>query len=201
MARRVVRFVWVQLVQPVYVRLAGPIMRRFSGLPSAREKAEVLIQHADRQRTRTLIETGTYQGETVAACLAHFDRIYTIELDQSLYEAARDRFAEEPSVTVIHGDSYTELSKLAAEVTQPVLFWLDAHYSYGETAKGEHDPPLPWELRAIVARGKPDVILIDDARHMGVLPDYPSIEEIRELVGERASSFEVEHDIIRVTLA
>jgi len=160
-----------------------------------------LIRYGRRHGTSTLVETGTYQGETVAACLQHFKRIYTVELDQALHGAARDRFADEPTVTVIHGDSYTALTRLASEVAEPALFWLDAHYSFGETAKGPHDPPLPWELRAILERGKPDVILIDDARHMGVLPDYPSIEEIRQLVGERASSFEVKRDIIRVTLA
>lgn len=162
-------------------------------------KAQTVILYG--QRTPTLIETGTYKGATVAACLGHFERIYTIELDQTLYEEAHTRFDNEPGVTVIHGDSYTELGRLASEVPGPVLFWLDAHYSYGETAKGPYDPPLPWELRAILERGKPDVILIDDARLMGVLPGYPSVDEIRQLVGERASSFEVENDIIRIALA
>jgi hypothetical protein len=190
MLRSVARF--------VYLRLHNPIARPLSGLPSAREKARTLTRYG--RDTPTLIETGTYQGATVAACLSQFERIYTVELDQALYEAARDRFAHEPTVTVIHGDSYTELSRLASEVEGPALFWLDAHYSFGETAKGAHDPPLPWELRATIGRGKPDVILIDDARHMGVLPDYPTIDEIRQLVGERASSFDVRRDIIRITL-
>jgi hypothetical protein len=185
----------------IYLRLVHPVVRQLSGLLTARQKARTLIRYGRRHGTSTLVETGTYEGETVAACLHHFERIYTVELDQALYTAARDRFADEPTVTVIHGDSYAELSRLASELAEPALFWLDAHYSFGETAKGPHDPPLPWELRAILERGKPDVILIDDARHMGVLPDYPSIEEIRRLVGERGSSFEVRRDIIRITLA
>jgi hypothetical protein len=198
MVRRVVRFIYLLLVHPVVVRLVHPLRRRLSGLPTEAAKAQTVISHG--QSTPTLIETGTYKGATVAACLGHFERIYTIELDPELYETAQARFAGEPSVTVIHGDSCTELGRLATEVPEPALFWLDAHYCYGETAKGPHDPPLPWELRAILDRGKPDVILIDDARHMGVLPDYPSVDEIRQLIGERASSFAVEHDIIRIAL-
>jgi hypothetical protein len=198
MPRRVARFVYLLLVYPVVARLIHPIRRRLAGLLTEAAKARVVLLYG--QGTPTLIETGTYRGATVAACLGHFERIYTIELDRTLYEAARDRFADEPSVTVLHGDSSTELGRLASLVSEPVLFWLDAHYSYGETAKGPHDPPLPWELRAILDRGKPDVILIDDARHMGVLPGYPSVDEIRELVGDRASSFVVEADIIRIKL-
>jgi len=165
-----------------------------------REKSRNLIRYGRRYGVRTLIETGTYQGSTVAACLRHFDRIYTIELDRTLYESARNRFADEPAVTVIHGDSYTELERLASEVSGPALFWLDAHYSEGVTAKGPHDPPLSWELRAILERGIPDLILVDDARLMGIHPGYPTIREIRGLVGERASSFEVQRDVIRIAL-
>ena len=198
MPRRVVRFIYLLLVHPLVVRLIHPIRRKLSGLPTEAMKAKTVIRYG--QGISTLVETGTYHGATVAACLGHFGRIYTIELDGALYEAARIRFADEPSVTVIQGDSSTELGRLAALVDGSALFWLDAHYSYGETAKGPHDPPLPWELRAILDRGEPDVIMIDDARHMGVLPDYPSIDEIRQLVGDRASSFEMENDIIRIML-
>ena len=198
MPRRVVRFIYLLLIDPLVVRLVNPIRRKLSGLPTEAAKAQTVIRYG--QETPTLVETGTYHGATIAACLGHFDRIYSIELDETLYEAARARFAGEPSVTVIQGDSSTELARLAALVDDPALFWLDAHYSYGETAKGPHDPPLPWELQAILERGEPDVILIDDARHMGVLPDYPSIDEIRQLVGDRASSFDVENDIIRIML-
>jgi hypothetical protein len=184
-----------------YDRLVDPIARRFSSAPTPREKVLLLISYGRRHGTETLIETGTYHGATVAACRRHFKRIYTIELDQALYAAAKARFGDDSTVTVIHGDSYTELNRLASDVEGPALFWLDAHYSAGETAKGLHDPPLPWELRAIVSRGERDVILIDDARLMGVNPGYPSVEEIRQIIGERELRLEIRRDIIRITLA
>ncbi len=207
-------------MRSAYWRLVHPILRWLGGLPSPREKARILIEYGRRQGIATLVETGTYLGDTVAACLPRFEHLYTIELDEALYDAARSRFNGHPNVTVIQGDSYTELNRLAFEIMEPALFWLDAHYCAGPTAKGPHDPPLEWELRAIVLRGKGDVILIDDARHMGLLagsfrqwirrtllrcvppgPGYPSLQEIRQIVDERVSSFEVRRDIIRITLA
>jgi hypothetical protein len=184
-----------------HARLITPASQRLAGVPSPKEKARTVIEYGRRYGRATLIETGTFHGGTVAAALPHFEQIYTVELDQALYEAARDRFAGEPKVTVIHGDSHTELSRLAAEIDAPALFWLDAHYSAGETAKGTHDPPLPWELGAIIGRREPDVILIDDARLMGATSGYPSLEAIRDLVGDRAVTFEVRRDIIRIALA
>jgi hypothetical protein len=210
-----------RFAKSAYWWLVHPLLRRLGGLASPKEKSRTLIEYGRRHGTPTLVETGTYQGTTVAACVPHFERLYTIELDRTLYEAARDRFKNEPTVTVIHGDSYAELSRVASRLQEPAIFWLDAHYCAGPTAKGPHDPPLLWELRAIVERGKPDVILIDDAHHMGVEPgwfdqwmrriflrrmlpagpDYPKIEEIREIVGGRARTFEVQRDIIRIKLA
>ncbi len=67
-------------------------------------------------------------------------------------------------------------------------------------AKGPHDPPLPWEPPSIVARRQRDVIVIDDARLVGVNPGYASIDQIQALVYARASSFEVRRDIIRIVL-
>jgi hypothetical protein len=46
----------------------------------------------------------------------------------------------------------------------------------------------PGELRSIVGRGEGDVVLVDDARLMGVSPGYPSIDEIRALVDAAGSS-------------
>lgn len=184
----------------VHLRFVHPLRRRLGGLPTEPEKARTLIEYGREHGAATLIETGTYRGTTVAACLHHFSRIFTIELGEELFAAARARFADEQTVTVIHGDSYTELSRLATSVPGPVLFWLDAHYSDDSAAKGPHDPPLPWELRAILERDTPDVVLIDDARLMGLLPGYPSIKDIRGIVGDRAASFEVRRDMIRITL-
>ena len=61
------------------------------------------------------------------------------------------------------------LAARKAGVLEPVfmtaLFWLDGHYSGGETAKGDADSPLREELEAIGRHPiKTHVIPIDDVR-------------------------------------
>jgi 16S rRNA A1518/A1519 N6-dimethyltransferase RsmA/KsgA/DIM1 with predicted DNA glycosylase/AP lyase activity len=85
----------------------------------------------------TLVETGTYLGDTTAGCLAHFQRIYTIELDPALAENARGRFKDQPTVTVVEGDSAAQLEKLLPSLNGGTVFWLDAHSCGEHTAKGE----------------------------------------------------------------
>jgi hypothetical protein len=181
------------------IPLVHRVLLSFVDPMTEKEKADTVIEYG--RGMPVLVETGTYQGATLAFCVGHFDRLFSIELDDGLYEAACERFAHEASVMLIHGDSSVELNRLAGEIKDPVLWWLDAHYSDDTTAKGPHDPPLEWELRAILERSRPDVILIDDARLMGVVPNYPSIDEIRGVIGDRASTFEVHRDVIRIRLA
>jgi hypothetical protein len=45
-------------------------------------------------------------------------------------------------ITVLQGDSGNVITRVMQEVFQPVLFWLDAHYSGGITARGELDSPI-----------------------------------------------------------
>jgi len=95
-----------------------------------------VLQYARQFDLRVLVETGTYLGEMVDAMRTAFGRVYSIELDQELYWRAVQRFAGRGSVTIVQGDSSKVLPQLLAELAEPVLFWLDGHYSAGVTAKG-----------------------------------------------------------------
>ena len=99
-------------------------------------KQKVVLQYARQFDLRVLVETGTYLGEMVDAMRTAFGRVYSIELDQELYWRAVQRFAGRGSVTIVQGDSSKVLPQLLAELAEPVLFWLDGHYSAGVTAKG-----------------------------------------------------------------
>jgi len=86
-------------------------------------------------------------------------------------------------------------------VEKPCLFWLDGHYSGGNTAKGEKETPIMEELRQICAHPvKNHLILIDDAREFTGQNDYPTIESLRTFVGARLPGygFDVKDDIIRI---
>jgi hypothetical protein len=137
----------------------------------------------------------------VAAQQRNFSRIYSIELDHVLYQAAKERFSSNPSVTIIEGDSGLVLPKLLDEIAGPCLFWLDGHYSAGVTAKGDRDTPISAELSAIVRHSCRDhIILIDDARCFNGEHDYPRIEDLIESLRAQRPGVEiiVDTDVIRV---
>ncbi|MDR1919199.1 MAG: hypothetical protein LBQ65_06090 [Tannerellaceae bacterium] len=151
---------------------------------------------------RILIETGTYYGAMIYAQLNYFDLIYSIELSKELYEKATKRFKKYNKVHLYHGDSATELGNIMKDIVEPVIFWLDGHYSGGETAKGKKECPIMDELEHILSQSQPHIILIDDARCFIGENDYPTIEELQQYLTKKKinHSFEVKDDIIRITL-
>ena len=125
----------------VAVRLAQPgTVRRWEqdGRPDPPPhaiKQRALRELSEAYGTRVLVETGTYWGDMVAALEDRFDRIYSIELSDFLYEKARRRFRGRDNIEILHGDSAQRLPEVIARLQQPALFWLDGHNSGAETAK------------------------------------------------------------------
>ncbi|HEV8634531.1 MAG TPA: class I SAM-dependent methyltransferase [Chloroflexota bacterium] len=164
-------------------------------------KQRVLRAYAHAFGPRVLVETGTYMGDMVAAMLDQFDRIYSIELSEELHARARARFADEPRVTILQGDSARVLPELLKELGVPCLFWLDGHYSSGVTALGDRETPVEQELRAILTHTvRGHVVLIDDARQFVGEGDWPAISTIESTVHaiDPRLVVRVEDDIIRV---
>jgi hypothetical protein len=95
------------------------------------------------------------------------------------------------------------MPEVVAKLDAPTLFWLDGHYSGGDTAKGELHAPVWPELKAIFSGMKqPFVVLIDDARcfcNVGG-EDYPAVSDIEAWVaGQRPDlGVEVGMDCIRI---
>jgi hypothetical protein len=164
-------------------------------------KQDTVKQYGERFHLNTFIETGTFLGDMVNAVRRDFDNIASIELDDTFYHRAALRFANWNYIKIYHGDSAEVLPKILRSVTQPCLFWLDAHYSEGRTARGLKETPIVEELRAIFAHPvKRHVILVDDARCYRGIGDWPTLEALRTLVRtERPNGiFYVQHDIIRI---
>jgi hypothetical protein len=164
------------------------------------KKQKLVASYAGEFSLKTLIETGTYLGDMVYASRGVFDKIFSIELDDSLYARAVRRFSGFSHITIFHGDSGTLLPGLLDTIQGPCLFWLDAHYSGGITAKGVSETPIMQEMQLILGRGSvDDVILIDDARAFGS-GGYPEVESVRELLSQRRPgwSLNVADDVIRI---
>jgi len=78
-----------------------------------------------------------------------------------------DKFKEQNHIHCHYGDSAEGLQEILPEITQPVVFWLDAHYSGPGTAHGIEEVPLLRELEVISKRRQKDIIIIDDAYLFG----------------------------------
>ena len=164
-------------------------------------KVLTVLDFARRFGPRTFVETGTFQGVMIEEVEKRFDRVFSIELAPDIYEAARAKFADQPHVTILQGDSAARLPELLQNLAEPCLFWLDGHFSAGPTAKGDKETPVVEELAAI--RRHPTaghVVLIDDARCFDGSHDYPTLGELERLAreGGRFRNFEVAADVVRV---
>lgn len=114
------------------------------------------------------IETGTYLGDTINNMLPYFDKIYSIELSPYYAEISQNRFKNDSNVIIINGDSSEILKYLCKLVKEPAFFWLDGHWSGGDTAQGNKDCPLIEELTEIMTKFKSKcVVAIDDIRLFG----------------------------------
>ena len=166
-------------------------------------KQKVLSRYASRYQLSTLVETGTYLGDMIFCMRKRFNTIISIELSRELCERAQQRLRDFPNISVIHGDSSQVLPEVLEDLRVPTLFWLDGHYSAGNTALGELETPVSAEVDAILNHPvKGHVILINDARNFDGTHDYPTLSELRNYVigAFPKADFSVKDDIIRIVL-
>jgi len=166
------------------------------------KKRNEILKYAKAFETKIFIETGTYYGETAETLQKEFKKLFTVELDRKLYEESSAKLKKYSNVTTLHGDSGTVLREIMKQINEPTIFWLDAHYSGGPTAKGKTETPIIEELRIISEHStKKHVVLIDDARCFNGEHDYPTLTELATKVKSFMGNifFDVQDDIIRIT--
>lgn len=162
-----------------------------------------------RDRIRTFIETGTFQGGTASWASGLFEQVYTIEFSREIYEATAARLSHLSNVQFLFGDSRSELMKVLQH-TGSAIIWLDAHWcSFGSYGESDQCPLLD-ELEIINESGNDHFILIDDARLFLAPPPRPNSYEyypditaiVRSLVqNQRRAVFVYEDVIIAVPYA
>ena len=119
------------------------------------------------------VETGTYLGRTARWASKSFTKVITIEASAELYRDAKQRLSRLPNVEVMHGSSEQLLGKVASSLTEPALFWLDAHWSGGTTFRSESECPVRQEIRQVLEANVGHFLLIDDVRHFLAPPPLP----------------------------
>jgi hypothetical protein len=94
-----------------------------------------------------------------------------------MFETAEENIGRVDNITMLKGDTREHLGKIL-DLNDNLLFWLDAHWSGGDTWGKDDVCPLIEELELIFASpNKNKVILIDDARLFTAPPPSPHRHE------------------------
>jgi hypothetical protein len=127
--------------------------------------------------------------------------VHSIELSKNLYEKAVIRFKNNPSIHLYLGDSAQILGQIINKLGERTVFFLDGHFSEGDTAKGDENTPIVKELEHIKKAGiKNSFIIIDDARlfngprietQNSSLEGYPSINKIIDIILSINSDYKI----------
>jgi glycosyltransferase involved in cell wall biosynthesis len=124
---------------------------------------------------RVLVETGTFEGQSLADLQDTFEALHSVELSHQYYQAAVARFAGTHKINLYQGDSASVLRQLSIELTKDsALYFLDAHWCVATNTAGQASQcPLLAELQAIGKLNEQSVVLIDDARLFLAAPLSP----------------------------
>lgn len=136
-------------------------------MPSINESFLKKLQD-DYTKYNCFIETGTLVGETIFALEPYFDKLYTIEFSENYYNNTKNKYNGN-KINFILGDSSIVFESLLPNITNKCIFFLDGHWSGGDTGKSDKDCPLDEEITHINNLFQNDaIIIIDDFRLFGL---------------------------------
>lgn len=116
------------------------------------------------------IESGTHLGNTTFVMEKLFKKIYTIEIKKELFIKTKSKYKGN-KINFYLGDSSIILKEICQDISKSAVFFLDGHWSAGQSGKGDKDCPLYEELQIINEHFKQNAILIiDDFRLFGMGP-------------------------------
>jgi hypothetical protein len=182
--------------------------RNFQSPAPQKVKEQVLRRYFDPQSL--CVETGTYLGTTTKFLSKYFPYVVTIEPSKVHFEKAVKKFRKTRNIRTIQGTSEEVLEKAVIENLSSfssVSFWLDGHFSEGNTFKGNVVTPILQELEIIENLLKlfdTMTICIDDVRLFNPLsqekdPNYPSLETVLKKVSKFGDiKWTIEMDILVV---
>jgi len=138
---------------------------------------ELIIKLRDDYGVKDFIETGTFRGDTALWASGVFERVVTIEKSEAVHKDTVKRLGLVKNIEFLYGDTRKKLAEIVPGLKGSTIFWLDAHWSGGETYGMEDQCPLLDEL-GILNRSKTDhFIFIDDARLFLSPPQPPHLIE------------------------
>lgn len=125
---------------------------------------DLILMLKECSEVNSFIETGTHLGNTAYWSSQKFGQVITLEYSTEMYQQATQKYGNVENIKFLQGDSRVLLQEIVSSLKQPSMFWLDAHWSGGQTYGEEDECPLLEELEIINASPYDHIILIDDAR-------------------------------------
>jgi len=178
--------------------------RQYTAPSPDRVREQVLLRLG--QPDAIWVETGTFYGNTTHFLALNFRFVFSIEPEPTLFAKALNRFADRPNIKIINGLSEDVFPELLPTLPAEVNFWLDGHYSAGDTHKGPVDTPIVQELACIeehLARFSKLTVLVDDIRCFNpaieAFADYPSVDYLVDWARRLKLFWHIEHDIFVAT--
>lgn len=141
------------------------------------------------------VETGTFDGSGIQFALrAGFKNIYSVELNDLLFNLAKKKFAQNKNIHLFHGDSGKILWDVIKNIDDRITFWLDGHNGVPDPNGGKNTP-LMEELEQIKWHPHKDhIIIIDDMHCCGtILFDGFTREDIANKVLEINSNYVISY--------
>jgi hypothetical protein len=136
-------------------------------MPSINNQFLNLLQD-DYTLYNCFIETGTYNGDTIIPLEPYFNKLYTIEFSEKYYNNTKNKYNGD-KINFILGDSSIVFESLLPTITDKCIFFLDGHWSSGDTGRSNKDCPLEEEITHINNLfTNSAIIIIDDFRLFGL---------------------------------
>jgi hypothetical protein len=144
--------------------------------------------------SRRFVETGTLKGLTSGLMAWMPDvTVDTVEISQKYYELSEEKLGDFSNVNRHLGDSGVVLPRIMDGLDEPAVFWIDAHFSGGDTGKGDLMAPVKAELNSLLGHHVKDhIILIDDMRDFSGFGGYPEASEVVEWIGQQLTDHRCE---------
>ena len=168
---------------------------RKKGPPPDWIKHRVILENS--LSNSTFIESGTFRGSTLLFVRNRFKKIYSFEPSKKFYIFSKIKLKKFKNIKTQNKTSKNGLSTLLKKIQGNVTFWLDGHYSGGETFQGDLSTPIKYELETISKFRKKFnklIIMIDDYRLFGVKP-YPPKTYLINFCKKHGYSYKVIYDI------
>ena len=140
-------------------------------------------------------EGGTFLGGTSLAMSNLFKWVVTVENSPVMHERSKLLLSDLPNVRSILGDTRDVLAN-DYDLSTNTLFWLDSHWSGGDTYGENDECPLLDELALIFSSSNNNhIILIDDARLFMAPPPRPHKLDCWPSLKDIASKIPLEYQL------